>query len=375
MGKLLIDSKAALKVRRSSSKYTQGKCYYTLSFWLDLMVRPKILVSIPVSLLRSLSVPSDEAELFSFADVVKNVNDVQFTISELQEAAADVDGMITSWGSPKITPEVLERAKKLKIIGHAAGSVKPYVCDEAFERGVVVVSAAPEIARSVAEYALCQMINSLRDIPDYIGSMKSVGAEQQAKRERLEKSKDLAGKKVGLIGSGSVARRLIRLLKPFDVEIRIYDPYLSEDDAMSLGIIKTSLNDVLSESDIISLHAASTAETHHMMGEKELGLVRDGTILINSARGALIDEGALISELRKGRFRAVLDTAGEETGGIPANSELRRLENVYLTPGLAGPSGERQRMLFSSIVGDFRLFFSGKEPRNQVNAEALRRLA
>lgn len=338
------------------------------------MVRPKILVSIPVSLLRSLSAPSAEAELSSFADVVKNVKDVQFTISELQGAVADVDGMITSWGSPKITPEVLERAKKLKIIGHAAGSVKPYVCDEAFERGVVVVSAAPEIAHSVAEYALCQMINSLRDIPDYIGSMK-VGAEQQVKRERLEKSKDLAGKKVGLIGSGSVARRLIRLLKPFDVEIRVYDPYLSEGDAMSLGIIKTSLNDVLSESDIISLHAASTAETHHMMGEKELGLVRDGAVLINSARGALIDEGALISELRKGRFRAVLDTAGEETGGIPVNSELRRMENVYLTPGLAGPSGERQRMLFSSIVGDFRLFFSGKEPRNRVNAEALRRLA
>lgn len=79
--------------------------------------------------------------------------------------------------------------------------------------------------------------------------------------------------------------------------------------------------------------------------------------------------------MRKGRFRAALDTAGEETGGIPADSDLRKLENVYLTPGLAGPSGERRRKMFGAVVEDFRLFFTGKEPKYRIRGEGLQRLA
>ena len=338
------------------------------------MGKPKVLVTPPRTLMKRISTPEAESELSSFSDVIINEMDRHLTPAELEEMIVDVDGVITSWGSPKITSDILKKAKKLRIIGHAAGSVKPYVCDEVFSRGIVVVNAASEIAYSVAEYALVQMINSLREIPDYIRLMKE-GAEKPFKREHEVLSCDLMGKKIGLIGSGNVARRLIQLLKPFNVIINVYDPYLSKAGADHLGVNKVSLEEVLSESDIISLHAALTPETYHMIGKKELEMIPDGAVFINCARGALVDEEALISELKKGRFKAVLDVAGEETGGIPQDSDLRKLDNVYLTPGIAGPSGERQRRLFGVIVEDFRLFFSGKEPKNRIVKEELPKIA
>lgn len=340
------------------------------------MTKPRVLVTPPKGLMERISNTKAIELLHSFADVVYNDKDRQLTSQELGDAIADMDGVITSWGSPMITKEVLVKARKLRIIGHAAGSVKPYICDEVFARGIVVVSAASEIAYSVAEYALAQMINCLREIPDYVRLMKK-GTEHQFKHEHYDEGlcKDLMGKRIGLVGSGNVARRLIHLLKPFDVEIMVYDPYLSETEATSLGIRKVSLEEVLSKSDIISLHAAATPETHHMIGKRELEMIQDGAVFINCARGALVDEEALISELRKGRFRAALDTAGEETGGIPVDSDLRKLNNVYLTPGIAGPSGERRSWLFYVVVEDIRLFFMGKEPRNRVRGEMLPRLA
>lgn len=337
---------------------------------------PKVLVTPPRALMERISTPEAEEVLSSFAEIVKNDKDRQFTSEELQESIEDVDGIITSWGSPRFTLSILKKAKNLKIIGHAAGSVKHYVCDEVFERGIVVTNAASEIAYSVAEYALVQMINCLRQIPDYIRLMKE-GAERPFTREHYREGlcKDLTGKRVGLVGSGNVARRLMQLLKPFNVEVRVYDPYLSEVEAIHLGVKKSSLEEVLSRSDIISLHAASTPETRHMIGKRELEMILDGAVFLNCSRGALVDESALITELKKGRLRAALDVAGEETGGIPLESDLRRLDNVYLTPGLAGPSGERRRRLFGSVVEDFRLFFMGKEPENRIRKRELPRLA
>lgn len=255
------------------------------------MIKPKILVSIPESLLKSISTPEAEAILSSFADVIKNDKDEQYEAERLQDVVLDVDGIITSWGSPMITKDIIEKARMLKIIGHAAGSVKPYVCKEVFDRGIVVISAAPEIAYSVAEYTLTQMLNCLRELPDYARLMKN-GTEQEFKHTYYEKGicKDLTGKKIGLIGSGNVVRRLVQLLHPFDVEISVYDPYLYEEEANFLGVKKVSLENILSGSDIISVHAASTSETRHMIDKGELELIPDGVVFINSARGALINE-------------------------------------------------------------------------------------
>ena len=132
----------------------------------------KILVAIPQSFLKNVSEEKDRKFLESFSEVIWNNFDRNLTERELSIMIRDVDGCIISWGSPKISPKVLENANRLKIIGHVAGSIKPYICKEVFEKGIIVINAASEIAKSVAEYTLAMMMNSLTRIPQYIFSMK-----------------------------------------------------------------------------------------------------------------------------------------------------------------------------------------------------------
>ncbi|MEM2739692.1 MAG: hydroxyacid dehydrogenase [Candidatus Bathyarchaeia archaeon] len=333
----------------------------------------RILVTIPRSLYRRVSRIEDECKLRSFADeVIFNPYDRNLSEDEFAELISGIDGCITSWGSPRFTERVLERADRLKIIGHAAGSVKPYVTDEVFKRGIVVVNAASVIGVGVAEFTLAMMLNCLRAIPQHIEAMRV--RNWRYKDERPIRTYDLRGKTVGLVGFGFVARELAKLLKPFDVRILVYDPYVSVDEVEEYGAEKTDLDRLLSLSDIVSLHAASTSETYHMIGEREFKLMKPNAVLINTARGALIDEEALIEALKTERIAwAVLDVFEKEP--LPEDSPLYDLDNVFLTPHIAGLSDERRNMLFGIIVEDFIRFFSGEKPLNIVDYNRLRFLA
>jgi len=329
----------------------------------------KVLVTIPRSLYKQVSRVEDELKLKGFADVLFNPYDRNLTEDELVELVKSVDGCITCWGSPRFTERVLANADRLKIIGHAAGSVKPYVTEEVFRRGIVVVNAASTIALSVAEFTLAMMLNCLRAIPYYIDAMRTKNWRLEAKR----KTYDLRGRTVGLIGFGAVARELVKLLKPFNVRILVYDPYVSDEDLEKYGVERSSLEGLLSSSDIVSLHAASTPETHRMLGEKQLRIMKPTAFLINTA-GPLIDENALAKALKeKWIAGAALDRFEEEP--LPSSSPLYELDSVFLTPHIAGPSDERKSMLFGTIVEDFKRFFSGEKPLNVVEYEKLRFLA
>jgi len=332
----------------------------------------KVLVTIPKRLYKRISRPEDEEKLKSFAEVVFNPYDRNLTEDELAEMIRDIDGCIISWGSPRFTRKVLDKANKLKIIGHAAGSVKPYVTNDVFKRGIVVVNAASAIAVAVAEFTLAMILNCLRAIPQHIFAMKQ--RNWSYKRERNIRTWDLRGKTVGLVGFGAVARELVPLLKPFKVRILVYDPYVPSKVFKEYGVEKATLESVLSESDIVSIHAALTEETRHMLGERELKMMKPTAYLINTARGAIIDEEALIKALKeKWIAGAALDVFEREP--LPKNSPLYELDNVFLTPHIGGGSDERWSTLFGVIVEDFKRFFSGKEPLNRIIPEKLKVLA
>jgi phosphoglycerate dehydrogenase-like enzyme len=184
----------------------------------------------------------------------------------------------------------------------------------------------------------------------------------------------LNGKTIGIIGFGAVAKELVKLLKPFEVSIMVYDPYAEPSQVASYGARKVGLNELLKCSDVVTLHAALTPETHHMIGEKELRLMKPAAYLINTSRGALIDENALVKALReKWIAGAALDVFEQEP--LESNSPLYDLENVFLTPHVAGGSDERMRQLFGTVVEDFKRFFSGEKPINEVPYEKLKILA
>jgi len=183
----------------------------------------------------------------------------------------------------------------------------------------------------VAEAILGFMLSGLRDLPWFNAAMH---AGESWPRD-LSRIRPLIGARIGFVGLGTVGRELLNLLAPFGVKVRIFDPYI-EDEALEPWPFasRAPLETCLAEVDVVSLHASRTKETVGLLGANELGCMRDGALLINAARGALIDETALLRELQSKRISAVLDVYAEEP--LPVNSALRSLENVILTPHMAG---------------------------------------
>jgi phosphoglycerate dehydrogenase-like enzyme len=185
-------------------------------------------------------------------------------------------------------------------------------------------------------------------------------------------SRELYHKTVGIIGASHVGRHVIELLRPFGARILLYDPYVSEGEAGRLGVTKAELEELLPQADVVSLHAPAKPQTHHLLDAGRLALMKDDALLINTARGTLIDEAALIAELKKGRLFAFLDVTNPEPPAV--DSPLRHLDNVVVTPHLAGCIEDCGRM-GEMAVEELRRHFAGEPPIYQVTRDMLARIA
>jgi D-3-phosphoglycerate dehydrogenase len=296
-------------------------------------------------------------------EVCWNDSEKPYTEDSLLDVIADKDICIGGWSVPVFTNKILDRAVNLKFIGQVGGSVRHYVTPEVFERNIMVTNAAEGIAKYVAEGALLLILALLKDV---------VGMNRCLKDERSWPSpaiytETLFGKKVGLIGLGKVGRYLVSLLKPFNVKISLYDPYISESTAAELGIELTDLDSVLMTSDVISIHAPKTKETENMLNLDKLKLVKDGAALVNTARAWIIDEIALIGELKKGRFKAALDVFWQEP--LSTDNELRKLPNVILTPHNIGGTSQVRPEQAQMVIDDLKAFLQGKTPKYVVTRQ------
>ncbi|MFO7610899.1 MAG: hydroxyacid dehydrogenase [Clostridia bacterium] len=268
---------------------------------------------------------------------------------------------VTSWDCPTLTDVILKEAPDLKFVFHAAGSVKGIVSDALWERGIRVSSAASALGKGVAETALGLTINSLKNVWN-LSKVTGCGGWNGCN----DTVRELYDVNVGVIGAGHAGRHFIRLLKNFDVAIMLYDPTLNDAQCAAIGAKKTGLEDLLAFSDVVSIHAPSIPATHHMLNSSNLGLMKDRAILINTARGSLIDEAALIDELKKGRISACIDVTDPEPPDI--SSELRDLPNVILTPHIAGSVNNGKKRIgrlaadeISSFIADGKLGFEIKK--------------
>lgn len=289
----------------------------------------------------------------------------------LKALIKNAEGCITSWETGQITEEILDEAPELKIICHAAGSVKPIVCEAVWERGIVVTSAAAAIAFGVAEHTLGLMLSAMKRtywLNDFIHE----GGWQDS--SEIGRVMEIYGITVGIVGAGHVGRRFMQLLRNFDLNILVYDPFLSHEDAASYGAAKVEdLDELLSRADVISLHAPSVPETYRMMDARRLALIKDGAILINTARGSLIDENAMYKELKNGRYVACLDVTDPEPPS--PNNPLRSLDNVILTPHIAGAVANNTKRLGKLAADELDRFFSGQPQLYPVTREDLARMA
>jgi phosphoglycerate dehydrogenase-like enzyme len=310
------------------------------------------------------------ATLNGLGDVVWNVRDRDYTPEELAELLPGTEAVVTSWGTPVFTPELLAVADSLRIVGHAAGSVKHLMPKEGYDRGITVLSAAAVIADSVAEYTLWAMLSWQRDLYRHDGRLKQERGWKEA-GERF--SHELYYKRVGIVSASLVGRRVIALLKPFSCEILVYDPTLSQQDAESLGVRRASLEEIFAQSDIVSLHAPVIPETKEMVGARHFQIMKEGALFINTARAWVVDQAAMMDELKTGRIRAVLDVFDQEP--LPPDDALRDLDNVLLTPHVSGFTTESRLRLVEAIADDMVRFFAGQTPVLAVSWERLKIMA
>ncbi|TVL89668.1 hydroxyacid dehydrogenase [Streptomyces sp. SAJ15] len=283
---------------------------------------------------------------------------------------AEAEVLITGWGCVPLTAEVLDALPKLRAVVHAAGSVKAHITPECWDRELVVCSAAAANAVPVAEFALAAILLSGKDAWRLSGRYAAehrfpTGAET-ARVGNLRR-------RVGIVGASRIGRRLIALLRPFDVEVAVYDPHLPPAEARELGVRSMPLDALVAGSDVLSLHAPALPETRHLLDARRLALMPDGATLVNTARGALVDTEALTHALVAGRLSAVLDVTEPEP--LPADSPLYRLPNVLLTPHIAGALGNELERLGTAATEEVERLLSGAPPRHRVLRGDLDRIA
>ncbi|WP_328842791.1 hydroxyacid dehydrogenase [Streptomyces sp. NBC_00258] len=289
-----------------------------------------------------------------------------FTDPTAARALAEAEVLITGWGCPHIGAEVLDAAPRLRTVLHAAGSVRSLVGEAFWERGLAVSSAVQANAVPVAEYTLAAILFAGKDA---FGLRERFRAEHVYPATGEYAAIGNLGRRVGLIGASRVGRRVLELLRPFDLSVALYDPYLDDAEATALGAVPLPLDELLRTSDIVSVHAPQIPETHRMLNRERLALIPDGGVLINTSRGALVDPEALTDELVGGRISAVLDVTEPEP--LHADSPLYRLPNVFLTPHIAGSLGNELARLGGTVVEELERLAAGLQPAHGVRRSAL----
>ncbi len=322
-----------------------------------------ILITQPEGEIRNTFFTSQVIEnLSKIGKIIWNKYDTQFTNEELREKIKDIDICISGWGCPRFDEYVLENANRLKIVAHTGGSVATIASEAIYEKNIKLISGNWVFAESVAEAVIGYSLCSLRDLVFY-------NNEVQAGRWHDGKyyNEGILDQSFGLVGFGTVAKYLVNMLKPFRAKIRVYDPYLTDSAANEYGVEKATLEEIFASSKIISLHAAKTPETYHLIDKKLLKMIPDGALLVNTARGSVIDEEALADELITGRFKAILDVY--EIEPLPRQSKLRGLKNVILIPHMAGPTIDRRRYVTLELIKDIEGFLQNGILKYEISRE------
>lgn len=293
-------------------------------------------------------------------------------VDAMAEFLPHIEILITSWGCPRIDESVITQMPKLKLIAHLAGSVKGFIDDAVWRRGIQVVNAVAANAVPVAEYTLAAILFANKKV----FALNKNYLKYKENRAPWSKEAPKVGnyhKTIGIIGASHVGQLVMEHLQRFDMRVLLYDPFTTPLQARHSGAHKVGLAELLSHSDVVSIHAPLLTDTKGMLGARELALMQDDATLINTARGGIIEQGALEAELVKGRINAILDTTDPEV--LPPHNPLYQLDNVFLTPHIAGSLGDETQRLTDFIVAELERYSRSVGLKHLVRREHLARLA
>ncbi len=277
----------------------------------------------------------------------------------LLAAVPEADALLVR-SATTVDAEVLAAAPKLKIVARAGVGLDNVDVDAATERGVLVVNAPTSNIHSAAEHAVALMLAAAREIPAADASLRA----HTWKRSSFNGT-EIFGKTVGVVGLGRIGQLVAQRLAAFGTHLVAYDPYVSPARAAQLGIELLSLDDLLARADFISVHLPKTPETAGLIGTEALAKTKPGVIIVNAARGGLVDEAALADAVRSGHVRAAgLDVFAKEPC---TDSPLFELAQVVVTPHLGASTSEAQDRAGTDVAESVRLALAGEFVPDAVN--------
>lgn len=282
----------------------------------------------------------------------------------LKDALVDAAAIVVR-SETQVTAELMAGAPKLRIVARAGVGTDNIDLEEATRRGIPVLTAPGANSNSAAEHAVALMLSLCRKIPAAAQSM----AEGKWDRKQFEGS-ELRGKTLGILGLGRIGTTVAKIAHGFGMTVIALDPFVVAQHALALGVELLPLEQVLGRADIVTLHLALTDDTRHLLNATRLAMMKKGAMVVNAARGALIDDAALIAALESGQLSgAALDVFEPEP--LPGDSPLRRAPNIILTPHLGASTKEAQTRVAAEIAEAVRDALLKGDLRSAVNLSGL----
>jgi phosphoglycerate dehydrogenase-like enzyme len=286
---------------------------------------------------------------------------------------AGAEALITTWDTPYLSAETMKQLRCVRIIAHCGGEVKKRF-ERSLFRKLVIVNTPEPMARPTAELGAAFLLYAARNIDHY----------RDALRKRSNRIYDevhitggatssLLGREVGMIGFGRIGRALVEMLRGFDVRWRVYDPFASRKLPAGVHVKFGSLNEVLKRSSLLTVTAAATERTRHLLNRERLAMLPNGSVVINIARGSLIDLVSLTQEVESGRLRCALDVSDPEEP-LPVNHPLRTLPGAMVTPHIGGGGRHTRGEMADAAIDELQRFFSGEPVQHRVTTRMLGRM-
>jgi alpha-galactosidase len=278
------------------------------------------------------------------------------------EERARTEVLVTGWGAPDLGPAELDELPALRAVVHWGGGVG-FLDPSTADRGIAVSSARAANAIPVAQFTVAMIVLAAKEA---FWASRAYGAEQRfIDREGELAHTGLYRSTIGIVGASTIGSMTMEMLKDYEVDVLVYDPYLSVERAAALGAeIVDDLGELARRSTIMSIHTPDLPELRGMISRDVLAALPDGATVINTARGRLVDQDALVEELQSGRIRAILDVTHPDV--LPAGHPLYTLPNVFLTPHLAGSTGSELRRLGAAATQEVERLVTGQSFRHPI---------
>lgn len=291
-------------------------------------------------------------------EVIENTLGRPMKLSEIQELISDIDGVVA--GGDKWDEPVFKAAKKLKIVARFGVGYDSVDLNKAKEYGIKATNVrSMELSIGVAELTVGLMIGAFRNIPTLNNLIRKGIWERYV-------GQHLAGRSIGLVGFGSIAQMVAKRLMGFDMNIYAYNRHPDYEKAKELNVTMVSFEEILKNCDVVSLHVPNSKETYHIMGEDQFAMMKDGAYLINTSRGALVDDKALYNALKTNKLQAAaIDVYEQEPAA--ASNPLFELDNIICTPHSGGETFETIRALSLSSAQAVIDVLEGRDPQNWLN--------